>query len=60
MPGGVLACGGHAAVQMMFGAVPEQVNVRNPVLVASTNGEYLLITYCRNTPGSKGLLRSFL
>ena len=57
MPGGVLACGGHAAVQMMFGAVPEQVNVRNPVLVASTNGYLvgLLITYVRNTLGSKGL-----
>ena len=55
MPGGVLACGGHAAVQMMFGAVPEQVNVRNPVLVASTNGEYVLITYVRNVLGSKGL-----
>jgi hypothetical protein len=55
LPGGVLACGGHPAVQMMFGAVPEQVNVRNPVLVASTNGEYVLITYVRNVLGSKGL-----
>ena len=57
MPGGVLACGGHAAVQMMFGAAPAQVNVRNPVLVASTNGYLvgLLITYVRNTLGSKGL-----
>ena len=57
MPGGVLACGGHAAVQMMFGAAPAQVNVRNPVLLASITDEYLLllIIYARNTPGSKGL-----
>jgi hypothetical protein len=53
LPDGVLACGGHAAVRV----VPEPLKVRNPVLVASTNGYLvgLLITYVRNTLGSKGL-----